>query len=700
MNRTLDDIRISASLVVYKPDFALLGRTLQALEIAGREVRARYAARLELTLVDNSDDPRWFASLNEWIKEPSAGVSAWSVSVLRSPGNLGYGRGNNLVIEQAESDYHIVVNPDLFVAPDSLVQAIRFMQHNPDVGLLVPSVFGENGERHYLCKRNPTLFTLFLRSFAPSWIRACFQSRLDRYEMRDRNYDEPMDGVEFPSGCFMFFRTRILKQLGGFDPDYFMYFEDADIGQRMLKIARIAYVPGVKVIHKWTRGTHSSFRLRLETIKSALIYWKKHSLGTSESSEPLPARQLDSIVLSRPVRRILILVVYYLPSIMSSAKLIDDLAREFHRRGHEVIVAAPDDTTRETFEATEEAGITVLRIRTGAIKSASWWLRAWRETTLSSVMWQKGKLFFAQHPCDLIVYYSPTIFFGGLVSRLKRRYRCPAYLILRDIFPQWAVDTGLLTKGSLIHRFFTGKEKLNYDSADVIGVQSPANLNYFSEKGLRGKYRMEVLYNWTTLTEEPIQPSGYRERLGLRGKVVFFYGGNIGMAQDMDNIIRLAENLRDDPSVFFLLVGDGHEVPRLKDAIASKGLANIVIHGAVGQREYLSMLSEFDIGLISLNRGLRTQNFPGKMLGYMYHSMPILASINPGNDLKEILEDRQAGLVCMNGNDALFAAYARRLAKDEDLRRLLGKNARALLESTFSVSNAAGQILSHFDGRE
>ena len=77
---------------------------------------------------------------------------------------------------------------------------------------------------------------------------------------------------------------------------------------------------------------------------------------------------------------------------MSSAKLIDDLAREFHRRGHEVIVAAPDDTTRETFEATEEAGITVLRIRTGAIKSASWWLRAWRETTLSSVMWQKGMI--------------------------------------------------------------------------------------------------------------------------------------------------------------------------------------------------------------------------------------------------------------------------------------------------------------------
>jgi len=136
----------------------------------------------------------------------------------------------------------------------------------------------------------------------------------------------------------------------------------------------------------------------------------------------------------------------------------------------------------------------------------------------------------------------------------------------------------------------------------------------------------------------------------------------------------------------------------LRDAIASKGLANIAIHVAVGKRAYVSMLSEFDVGLISLHRGLKTQDFPGKMLGYMFHSMPILASINPGNDLKEIMEGRQAGLVCVNGDDALFAAHARRLVRDNDLRRLLGKNARVLLESTFSVSKAAGQILSHFNG--
>jgi GT2 family glycosyltransferase/glycosyltransferase involved in cell wall biosynthesis len=704
VNHGLDEIRISASLVVYRPDLDLLGRVLQALQRAGQEVCRNYATRMKLTLVDNSDDASWFERLAAWVKSQSAAVSCWELSLLRSPGNIGYGRGNNLVIEQAESDYHFVINPDLFVEPGSLVQALRFMQRSPDVGLLVPSVFGADGERHYLCKRNPTLFVLFLRSFATSWLRAYFQSTLDWFEMRDRNYEEVIDGVEFPSGCFMFFRTRFLKHLKGFDPDYFMYFEDADIGQRMLKIARIVYVPDVKVIHRWERGTHHNPRLRRETIKSAFIYWKKHVLWKSGSNDRYglsltqPIRQPHCPVPIRPVKRILILVVYYLPSTMSSAKLVDDLAHEFHRLGHEVLVAAPDGAIRKGFEMTQEAGIKVLRIKTGEIKSASWWLRAWREMRLSSVMWRKGKSFFLQNPSDLIIYYSPTIFFGSLVARLKRCYNCPSYLILRDIFPQWAVDTGILRRKSLIHRFFECKEKLNYDAATIIGVQSPANLSYFSEKSMKRKYRLEVLYNWAANTLDRAFDGEYRRRLGLQDKVVFFYGGNIGLAQDMDNILRLAENMKIEKAAHFLLVGDGSEVQRLHSLIAEKGLTNITLHPSVDQDAYLDMLSEFDVGLISLAQGLKTQNFPGKMLSYMDRAKPILASINPGNDLGPLLEKHDAGLVCINGDDDRFEALARRLLTNRELRNRLGQNAHSMLADCFSVSRAAQQILSHTEG--
>lgn len=395
--------------------------------------------------------------------------------------------------------------------------------------------------------------------------------------------------------------------------------------------------------------------------------------------------------------RILLIVVYYLPSSMASAKFIHDLAAEFQRLGHEPVVVAPDENILADTEVTCEAGITVLRVRAGKIKTASRLLRGFNEARLSARIWQKGKRFFRDNPSDLIVYYSPTIFFGSLVKRLKSYFACPSYLILRDIFPQWAVDAGVLRRG-MVYRYLRLKERQNYGAADVIGVQSPANLRYFQENGLDREYRLEVLYNWTALEEENIPSGDYRERLGLQGRVVFFYGGNIGVAQDMDNIIRLAKNLQGESAAYFLLVGHGSEVPRLKSLIASSGLQNIAIHDAVGQREYLAMLAEFDVGLISLAKNLKTHNFPGKMLGYMYHAKPILASINPGNDLQEILQRNGAGLVCMNGEDDLFAAHAIRLTGDENTRLQMGQRARALLENTFSVAKAAEQILSHFNG--
>lgn len=395
--------------------------------------------------------------------------------------------------------------------------------------------------------------------------------------------------------------------------------------------------------------------------------------------------------------RILLLVVYYLPSTMSSAKLIHDLAIELQRLGHEPIVVAPDENLKAAEEVGCQNGIKVLRVRTGRIKTASRLIRGLNESRLSEVIWKRGRSFFKENPCDLIIYYSPTIFFGTLVKRLKKLFRCPSYLVLRDIFPQWAVDSGVLQQG-FAYRYLKYKERQNYEAADIIGVQSPANLSYFKKNGLHGRYRLEVLYNWAALNEENTgKLSNYRERLGLQGKIVFFYGGNMGVAQDMDNILRLAENMRHEKSAYFLLVGGGTEVSRLKAAIASKGLSNISVNSAVEQQEYLSMLSEFDVGLISLDSGLKTQNFPGKMLGYMYHSMPILASINPGNDLKFILESQKAGLVCLNGEDDELAENARKLLNDAHLRLQLGKNARSLLESRFSVAGAAVQILGHFD---
>ena len=392
--------------------------------------------------------------------------------------------------------------------------------------------------------------------------------------------------------------------------------------------------------------------------------------------------------------RILLLVDCYLPSPKSSAKLIHDLGAELRDQGHEVIVAAPDASLPPAQRVTEEDGIRVLRIRTGRIKGAGMVIRAINEARLSAVMWRQGRDFFRDTPCDLVVYYSPTIFFGRLVGRLKRLWGCRSYLILRDIFPQWAVDAHVLHRGSLPYRYFRRKELEQYEVANVIGVQSPANLRYFEEQGLADRYRLEVLYHWAPTSHGALPKTSFRRELGLDGKIVFFYGGNIGVAQDMDNVVRLAERLRDEPDLHFLILGEGSEVPRLQQLISSKALSNIRIHGPLDQKSYLAALSEFDIGLITLARGLKTQNFPGKMLGYMYFAMPILASINPENDLQQLLEDHGAGLTCINGDDERFREYALKLARDPELRRRIGENGRKLLR-TFSSERAATQIVSH-----
>jgi nucleoside-diphosphate-sugar epimerase/GT2 family glycosyltransferase len=266
---------ISASLVLYKPDLPTVERTLLALQESVGLARQEYALRLSLTLVDNSDDVQIHGEVLKWMEGIRSAVPDWTLELLRSAGNVGYGRGNNLVIATASSAYHIVINPDLFVAPDALLEALRFMEANPEVGLLSPAAFGENGERQYLCKRNPTLLVMFLRSFAPAWLQSRFSRTLNNFEMRDCDHEKPIHPVEYPTGCFMFFRTAPLQAIGGFDPDFFLHYEDADIGRRLLKVARAVYVPNVRVVHQWARDTHRSLGAKMVTVRSGWLYWRK-----------------------------------------------------------------------------------------------------------------------------------------------------------------------------------------------------------------------------------------------------------------------------------------------------------------------------------------------------------------------------------------------------------------------------------------
>jgi GT2 family glycosyltransferase len=247
---------LSVSVVTFHSDAAMLAQTFSSLVAACRELsksRPGFAARVYL--VDNGGDAAELTSARRTFLE--AGIAC---EVLTGHGNVGYARGHNLVIDDIAGDYHLILNPDIDTASDALKRALDFLDAHPDAGLLTPRIDDGGGGMQYLCRRFPTLLDLFARGFLPARIRRFFSRRLARYEMRDVINDH--DIVEDPpivSGCFMLFRTEVLKKLGGFDPRYFLYFEDYDLSLRTHDVARVAYVPSVRVIHHGGGASRKGF---------------------------------------------------------------------------------------------------------------------------------------------------------------------------------------------------------------------------------------------------------------------------------------------------------------------------------------------------------------------------------------------------------------------------------------------------------
>ncbi|MCF6201712.1 MAG: glycosyltransferase family 4 protein [Hydrogenimonas sp.] len=389
--------------------------------------------------------------------------------------------------------------------------------------------------------------------------------------------------------------------------------------------------------------------------------------------------------------KICLIIDDYLPeSIKIGAKMMHELACELLSHGNDVTVITPSSKLKRGYSVENLDGITVCRFKSGRIKNVGRVERAINETLLSFRAWNSLKWYLAQNHHDLVVYYSPTIFWGPLVKRVKKLWGARTYLVLRDIFPQWAVDRGLIRKNSIIERYFLYFEDLNYSAADKIGLMSKKNLEWF-KKSKKTDAKLEILPNWASI--EPVASSGeHRRQLKLEDKVIFFYGGNIGQAQDMMNIVRLAKRMQKHKKAHFLLVGAGDEVELVKKAIEKESLQNMTLLPPVSQKTFKELQADCDVGLFTLHKDHTTHNFPGKLLGYMVQSMPILGSINPGNDLKETIEEAKAGFISINGDDDLFFENCVKLL-DEKIRDEIGKNSFKLLEKSFYVKSAAYKII-------
>ncbi|MGY8836822.1 MAG: glycosyltransferase family 4 protein [Enterobacterales bacterium] len=385
----------------------------------------------------------------------------------------------------------------------------------------------------------------------------------------------------------------------------------------------------------------------------------------------------------------------YLPdSTRVGAKMFHELSLELMASGHNVTVITPAIGQAKKFTEQSIDGVTVWRFSSGPIKDVGKVTRALNETLLSFRAWSAIKQHVNEHTFDGVIYYSPSIFFGGLVNRIKKYCKCPSYLVLRDLFPQWVIDAGMIKKGSLIARYFKFFEHYSYQAANSIGLMSEKNIEVFSQSSGKN-YPTEILRNWadTTPVNIDVSVNSIRTELQLENKVIYFYGGNIGHAQDMANLMRLAKNMQHCTQAHFLFIGQGDEVELINNLSQQWQLTNYTYLPSVNQNEFKRILADIDIGLFSLSAKHTAHNFPGKLLGYMVQSLPILGSVNSGNDLQTQVNLSGAGFISENGDDEQLLKNAIALYDSPNLRKQLGDGAYELLKNEFSVTSIADKIV-------
>lgn len=268
---------LTVSLVTYAPSLPVVEQTLATLGSAvDYAKRNRELRKAGLIVVDNGPGPLWHQRLAALLRRTDRAACFDTVELLGGHGNVGYGAGHNLAIARHRADFHLVLNPDVLLEEACIFQALRFMAAHPDAGLLAPAVADAEGRQQYLCKRYPAGFDLLLRGFAPAPLKKLFRKRLERYELRDMLKDEVVWDVPLVSGCFMFFRHSALAQVQGFSPAYFLYFEDFDLSLCVAEVARIAYVPAVRITHLGGGAARKGWRHVGLFLRSLVIFFNRH----------------------------------------------------------------------------------------------------------------------------------------------------------------------------------------------------------------------------------------------------------------------------------------------------------------------------------------------------------------------------------------------------------------------------------------
>lgn len=375
-----------------------------------------------------------------------------------------------------------------------------------------------------------------------------------------------------------------------------------------------------------------------------------------------------------------------------------DLLRHFLKQGHNVSVISPKERryNEDTHLITED-NCKILKLKIGNIQKTGIIEKGISTLLLESRFKSGVKKYFGDIKFDLVLYSTPPITFAGVVKYIKKRDNAKTYLLLKDIFPQNAVDIGMMTNSgvkSIIYRVFRRKEKQLYKLSDYIGCMSQANVDYVIKHN--PEIRPEKVHICPNSIEVRPKPKNdnkeeSRRKYGIPlDKTVFVYGGNLGKPQDIPFIIECLKANEKYDDRFFVICGTGTEYPKLKKYVDESSPKNVLLINGLPKNEYESFVGCCDVGLIFLDHRFTIPNFPSRLLSYMQNGMPVLACTDANTDIGNVITEGKFGWWCESDNPDNFTKAVDK-ALDSDLKAT-GECAYMFLKDNYTAEHSYGII--------
>lgn len=372
-----------------------------------------------------------------------------------------------------------------------------------------------------------------------------------------------------------------------------------------------------------------------------------------------------------------------------------DLLREFTRHGHVVYaVSAAEKRTGLQTQLMERSNFHLLRVRCGNVTKTNLIEKGISTVTIGFYFSRAVKKFLSNISFDLVIYTTPPITILPAIRAIQKRTHARTYLLLKDIFPQNAVDLGMMRRGGILHRYFRAIERDLYAVSGRIGCMSPANARFLLESNpYISPDIVEIFPNCMERSECCIdykKKVELRQRYGLSEEdIVFVFGGNLSAGHDFMFALRCffrLETQRDH--VHLLFVGSGTEVETIQDFIRENGCKKISYVPSLPAIEYEELVCACDVGLILLDKRFTIPNFPSKILSYMKAKKPVFAITDAATDVGDIAVQNQFGWKCLDGDEQGF---------DECIRQILSSDLLAMGQQAYMVMEREYDVVKNID---